>query len=55
MFAFLFIGMAPAGNLQAGILADAFGAPAALAIGALVCGAVTLYVLVRHRQVFSVA
>jgi MFS family permease len=54
VFAFLFIGMAPAGNLQAGILADRFGAPATLLIGAIVCGAVTAYVLVRRRQVFSV-
>jgi predicted MFS family arabinose efflux permease len=54
VFAFLFIGMAPAGNLQAGILADMFGAPATLAIGAMICGAVTLYVLVRRRHVFAV-
>jgi MFS family permease len=54
VFAFLFIGMAPAGNLQAGILADLLGAPATLAIGALVCGAVTVFVLVRHRRVFNI-
>jgi predicted MFS family arabinose efflux permease len=55
VFAFLFIGMAPAGNLQAGILAANFGAPATLVIGALVCGAVTAYVLLRRRQIFSIA
>jgi predicted MFS family arabinose efflux permease len=54
VFAFLFIGMAPAGNLQAGILADRFGAPATLAIGALICGAITAYVLVRRRHIFAV-
>ena len=54
VFAFLFIGMAPAGNLQAGVLADLFGAPATLAIGALVCGAVTVFVLLRHRRVFNI-
>jgi MFS family permease len=55
VFAFLFIGMAPAGNLQAGILADWFGAPATLALGAVVCGAVTAYLLVRRRHIFAVA
>lgn len=54
VFAFLFIGMAPAGNLQAGILADWLGAPTTLALGALVCGAVTAYMLVRHRRIFSI-
>ncbi|HET9493264.1 MAG TPA: MFS transporter [Chloroflexia bacterium] len=54
VFAFLFIGMAPAGNLQAGILADNFGAPATLAIGAMICGVVTAYVLVRRRHIFAV-
>jgi len=53
VYAFLFIGMAPLGNLQAGILADHFGAPAAVAIGAAVCGLVVLYILLRRREVFS--
>lgn len=53
VFAFLFIGMAPAGNLQAGILADHLGAPAAVFIGALVCGLVVLYIFWRKRSVFE--
>ena len=55
VFSFLFVGMAPAGNLQAGILADHFGAPAAVALGALVTGLVVAYVFVRKRQVFKVS
>jgi MFS family permease len=55
VFAFLFIGMAPAGNLQAGILADWLGAPATLAIGALICAATTAYALLRRRHIFSVS
>jgi MFS family permease len=54
VFSFLFVGMAPAGNLQAGILADHFGAPAAVAIGAVVTGLVVVYVFVRKRKVFAV-
>lgn len=53
VFAFLFIGMAPAGNLQAGIIADHFGAPAALFVGALACGLVTLYIFIKRRGVFA--
>jgi MFS family permease len=55
VFAFLFIGMAPLGNLQAGIIADHFGAPAALFFGAFICGLFAAYTFVRRRQVFSLA
>ena len=54
VFAFLFIGMAPLGNLQAGVLADHFGAPAAIFIGSVVCAAVTLVVLLRNRELVNV-
>jgi predicted MFS family arabinose efflux permease len=53
VYALLFIGVAPLGNLQAGIVADHFGAPAAVFIGALMSGLVVLYILVRKRHVFS--
>lgn len=55
VFAFLFIGMAPLGNLQAGVIADHFGAPMALLIGAIVCGASAAYLLMRNRQIISMA
>lgn len=55
VFAFLFIGMAPLGNLQAGLLADRFGAPTAIFIGALICGAVALVILVWKRDLVNSA
>lgn len=53
VYAFLFIGMAPLGNLQAALLADHFGAPVAVALGAAICGLVVLYIFLRRRNVFS--
>jgi MFS family permease len=53
VFAFLFIGMAPLGNLQAGIIADHFGAPAALASGAVFCLAVAIGLFVFKRDLFK--
>jgi predicted MFS family arabinose efflux permease len=53
VYALLFIGVAPLGNLQAGIVADHFGAPAAVFIGALMSGLVVLYILLRKRHIFS--
>ena len=55
VFAFLFIGMAPLGNLQAGVLADHFGAPAAIFIGSVVCALVTAVLLLRNRQLMHVS
>ena len=55
VFAFLFIGMAPLGNLQAGLLADHFGAPTAIFIGALICGAVSLVILLWKRELVKSA
>jgi MFS family permease len=54
VYAFLFIGMAPLGNLQAGLLADHLGAPAAVAIGAVVCALVVIYIILRKRKTFAV-
>ena len=54
VYAFLFIGMAPLGNLQAGLLADHLGAPLAVAIGAVICALVVIYILVRKRATFAV-
>jgi predicted MFS family arabinose efflux permease len=53
VYSFLFVGMAPFGNLQAGLVADHFGAPAALAIGAVVTGLVAVYFFLRRRNVFA--
>lgn len=53
VFAFLFIGMAPFGNLQAGLIADHFGAPLALFVGAVTCLLVTVLVLLKNRQILS--
>jgi MFS family permease len=55
VFAFLFIGMAPLGNLQAGIIASYFGAPAALFFGAVVCAMVVAYIFLKRRSVFGVS
>lgn len=55
VFAFLFIGMAPLGNLQAGLIADHFGAPMALFVGAITCLVVTALVLAKNRQILSLA
>lgn len=53
VFAFLFIGMAPFGNLQAGLIADHFGAPMALFVGAVTCLLVTVLVLLKNRQIMA--
>ncbi|MGA7730992.1 MAG: MFS transporter [Chloroflexia bacterium] len=55
VFAFLFIGMAPAGNLLAGVIAYYLGAPAALFFGAVVCALVTGYIFLKRRSVFAVS
>lgn len=53
VFAFLFIGMAPLGNLQSGLIADHFGAPVAIGFGAAVCALVALFLFVRRRKLLS--
>lgn len=53
VFAFLFIGMAPFGNLQAGLIADRYGAPMALFSGAVICLLVTGIVIFKNRQILA--
>ena len=55
LYSLLFVGMAPLGNLQAGILADRFGAPVSLFIGAAIVGAFVLFVLLTRRHVFRLS
>jgi MFS family permease len=55
VFAFLFIGMAPFGNLQAGLLADHFGAPFAVFTGALVCAGFAVFILLRKRHALKLS
>jgi MFS family permease len=55
IWALIFGGMIPLGSLEAGLLADAIGTPATMAIGALICGLaafVTLHVI-RKREAQS--
>jgi MFS family permease len=54
VFALLFVGMAPLGNLQAGLIADHFGAPLALFVGAITCLIVTSVVLLKNRHVLAI-
>jgi len=53
VFALLFIGVAPLGNLQAGLVADHFGAPMAVFFGAVVSGLAVLYIVLFKRHVFA--
>jgi MFS family permease len=55
VYSLLFMGVAPLGNLQAGVLADRFGAPFSLFVGALVTALFVAFVLLTRRRVFSVA
>jgi MFS family permease len=49
------MGVGPVGALQAGFLAQHFGAPAAMAIGALIAGAVIVGIWLGSPEVFSPA
>jgi MFS family permease len=48
----IFGGMIPLGSLQAGLMADFLGAPATIAIGALICAIAALVTLcvIRRRE-----
>ncbi len=48
----VFGGMIPLGSLQAGLVADALGTPATIAVGALICALAALITLnvVRKRE-----
>lgn len=49
-YAFVFVGMAPIGSLLSGAVANAVGAPAAIAIGAVVMLAFVWWMLGRRRE-----
>jgi predicted MFS family arabinose efflux permease len=53
VFAFLFIGVAPLGNLQAGLVADHYGAPMAVLLGAVVTALVVVLLVMTRRKVFT--
>jgi MFS family permease len=55
LYSLLFVGMAPLGNLQAGLLSDWFGAPTSLFIGSVITGLFVVFMLVRKRTVFSLS
>jgi MFS family permease len=53
LYAQALIGVGPIGSTQAGALATLFGAPWAMAIGAIIAGAVVLGIAIAQPQVFS--
>jgi MFS family permease len=53
LYAQALIGVGPVGSTQAGALATLFGAPWAMAIGAIIAGAVVLAIAIARPQVFS--
>jgi predicted MFS family arabinose efflux permease len=55
LYAQALIGVGPVGALQAGALADRFGAPWAMAIGAVIAGAVIIGIRLARPEVFSTA
>ncbi len=52
IWALIFGGMIPLGSLEAGLMADAIGTPATMAIGALICALAALITLhvIRKRD-----
>jgi MFS family permease len=54
VYTMAFIGFTPFGAFQAGLIAEAFGAPTALAIGGLVTVAVAVTTVVRSREIREV-
>ncbi|MDP9099062.1 MAG: MFS transporter, partial [Verrucomicrobiota bacterium] len=52
IWALIFGGMIPLGSLEAGLMADAVGTPATMAIGALICALAALVTLnvIRKRE-----
>jgi hypothetical protein len=53
IYAQALIGVGPIGSIQAGALATRFGAPWAMAIGAVVAGAVILSIRLLRPEVFG--
>jgi MFS family permease len=54
-YAFVFVGMAPLGAFQAGLVADRIGAPAAVALGAVLCLAAIAVMAWRVPELRGVA
>lgn len=50
VFGIMFLGMAPVGSFQAGLLAQHFGAPVALMIGSAVMAVTIAAILTRHQE-----
>jgi hypothetical protein len=53
LYAQALIGVGPIGSMQAGALATLFGAPVAMAIGAVVAGSVILAIRITRPHVFA--
>ena len=53
LYAQALIGVGPIGSLQAGALATLLGAPRAMAIGAVVAGAVIVWIRLYRPAVFA--
>jgi hypothetical protein len=53
LYAQALIGVGPLGSMQAGGLATLFGAPWAMAIGAVVAGTVVLAIRITRPHVFA--
>ena len=53
LYAQALIGVGPIGSMQAGALATLFGAPVAMAIGAVVAGSVILAIRITRPYVFA--
>lgn len=50
-FVFVMMGLSPFASLQAGAVAQVFGAPAAMSIGAVLFGTMALYVALTQRRI----
>jgi len=54
VYTLAFVGLAPLGSLQAGALAERFGAPTAVAAGGTLCAGIA-WVLLRNRELATTA
>lgn len=50
VYSLILMGMTPVGSLWAGLVANKAGAPTAVAVGALIMGAVTLFTAIRYPR-----
>ena len=53
VYVLAFMGLMPLGSFQAGVIAQWFGAPFALALGACICAAAVLYLHVRRKTLLN--